>query len=75
MNQLMVKQLKNRYGDASINRRFVIGIDKEKMRLYDVEQHAQNDIVDDKPVFDRSESGQRMKAERKFDKSTFQGFQ
>jgi hypothetical protein len=46
LGQIMVKQLKNRYGDKSINKRFVIGIDRAKMRLYDVEQGAQKDILD-----------------------------
>ena len=42
----MVKQHKNRYNDPTLNKRFVVGIDRAKMRLYDVEQSAQNDIVD-----------------------------
>ena len=42
----MVKQLKNRYNDPTIFKRFVVGIDRAKMRLYDVEQSAQEDIVD-----------------------------
>ena len=42
----MVKQLKNRYGDKSMFKRFVVGIDRAKMRLYDVEQNAQQDILD-----------------------------
>ena len=46
LDQIMVKQLKNRYGDKSIFKRFVIGIDRAKMRLYDCEQSAQNDILD-----------------------------
>ena len=46
LGQLMVKQLKNRYNDLAMNRRFVIGIDRAKMRLYDVEQSAQKDILD-----------------------------
>ena len=46
MNQIMVKQLKNRYNDPTIFKRFVIGIDRAKMRLYDCEQSAQDDIVD-----------------------------
>jgi replicative DNA helicase len=46
LGQIMVKQLKNRYGDKSILKRFVVGIDRAKMRLYDVEQSAQNDILD-----------------------------
>jgi len=46
LNQIMVKQLKNRYNDPTMNKRFVVGIDRAKMRLYDVEQSAQNDIQD-----------------------------
>jgi archaellum biogenesis ATPase FlaH len=46
LNQIMVKQLKNRYNDPTIYKRFVIGIDRAKMRLYDCEQKAQDDIVD-----------------------------
>ena len=46
MNQIMVKQLKNRYNDISRNKRFCVGIDRAKMRLYDVEESAQEDIID-----------------------------
>jgi len=46
LNQIMVKQLKNRYNDPTVNKRFVVGIDRAKMRLYDCEQSAQEDIVD-----------------------------
>ena len=46
VNQIMVKQLKNRYNDPTMNKRFVIGIDRAKMRLYDVDQSSQEDIVD-----------------------------
>ena len=46
LNQIMVKQLKNRYNDPTIFKRFIIGIDRAKMRLYDVEQTAQEDILD-----------------------------
>tara|TARA_R100001463_G_scaffold122973_1_gene179564 strand:+ start:135 stop:1511 length:1377 start_codon:yes stop_codon:yes gene_type:complete len=46
MNQILVKQLKNRYNDPTYNKRFVIGIDRAKMRLYDCEQSAQEDILD-----------------------------
>jgi len=42
LNQYMVKQLKNRYNDMALNKRFVIGVDKMKMRLYDVDESAQN---------------------------------
>ena len=67
LNQMMVKQLKNRYSDPSINRKFVIGVDRARMKLYDVEQHAQNDIVDDTPSFDSTPTG-------KFGKNTFKDF-
>jgi hypothetical protein len=46
LGQIMVKQLKNRYNDPTLNKRFVVGIDRAKMRLYDCEQSAQNDILD-----------------------------
>ena len=46
LGQIMVKQLKNRYNDLSIFKRFVVGIDRAKMRLYDCEQSAQDDILD-----------------------------
>ena len=46
LNQIMVNQLKNRYNDPTIFKRFVIGIDRAKMRLYDCEQKAQEDILD-----------------------------
>ena len=46
LGQIMVKQLKNRYNDPTINKRFVVGIDRAKMRLYDCEQKAQDDILD-----------------------------
>jgi len=46
LGQLLVKQLKNRYNDPTIHKRFVIGIDRAKMRLYDCEQKAQDDLLD-----------------------------
>ena len=46
LNQIMVKQLKNRYNDPTVNKRFIVGIDRAKMRLYDCEQKAQEDLVD-----------------------------
>ena len=46
LNQIMVKQLKNRYGDPNLYKKFVVGVDRSKMRLYDAEQSAQVDIVD-----------------------------
>ena len=56
LNQIMVKQLKNRYNDPTMNKRFVVGIDRAKMRLYDCEQAAQNDIVDDTDVVEYNKS-------------------
>lgn len=75
LGQLMFKQLKNRYGDPSLYKRFVIGVDKSKMRLYDVDSSQQEDIMDG-PVMD---NGQFMEedTERKkkvFDRSKFRGF-
>ena len=61
LNQICVKQLKNRYNDPTMNKRFILGIDRAKMKLYDVEQQAQNDLVDSgqekdeqQPVFDNT---------------------
>ena len=76
LDQIMVKQLKNRYSDPSVNRRFVLGVDRSKMRLYDVEQSEQNIL--DGPVMDRTKFGQedheRSLPKPKFDKSAFSGF-
>jgi len=74
LGQIMVKQLKNRYSDLAFHRKFVIGVDKSKMKLYNVEQSAQEDIIDDKPLFDNTATGARLKSE-KFNKNTFSGFQ
>ena len=46
LNQMLVKQLKNRYNDPTANKRFIIGVDRAKMKLYDVAQAAQQDMVD-----------------------------
>ena len=64
LNQLMVKQLKNRYNDPTIHRRFVIGIDRAKMRLYNTEQSAQT-LMDDAPVFSSSKAGQSIDSEKR----------
>ena len=78
LNQIMIKQLKNRYGDPSFYKRFVVGIDKSKMKLYDVEMSAQEDIVDDKPLMDSTDYGHRYEEESKpkpkFNKPKFQDF-
>jgi archaellum biogenesis ATPase FlaH len=73
LNQIMVKQLKNRYSDPTTNKRFVIGVDRAKMRLYDAEESAQTNISDsgqedDAPIFDKSDFGKRMKSDRDFSK-------
>ena len=64
LNQIAIKQLKNRYGDPNTNRKFVIGIDRSKMKLSDVE-NAPNELTDsnqdDVPVFDKSSFGSRLK--------------
>ena len=46
LNQMLVKQLKNRYNDPTVNKRFILGVDRAKMKLYDVSQKAQTDLVD-----------------------------
>ena len=63
MGQIMVKQLKNRYNDISTYKRFVLGIDKSKMRLMDADENDQN-LVQDTPAFDATKSGQRVDAEK-----------
>ena len=54
LNQIMVKQQKNRYNDPSYYKKFILGVDRAKMRLYDVEQGGQDDLLDsgqdDKPI-------------------------
>ena len=72
VGQIMVKQLKNRYNDPTINKKFVVGIDRSKMRLFDVDQSAQDELVDtgqedDTPSFDIATGG-------KFKKRDFEGF-
>ena len=62
-NQIMIKQLKNRYNDPTYNKRFVIGVDRSKMKLFDAEETAQIDIVDDGPVFDKTDAGKLVSIE------------
>ena len=77
LGQIMVKQLKNRYNDLGVNRRFVVGIDRAKMRLYNVEQSAQEDLLDG-PVMDNTKFGEedyeRNRKKPKFDRNKFDGF-
>ena len=77
LGQLMIKQLKNRWGDLSYYRRFVVGIERAKMQIYDLEDNAQNGIgqgqsvansqprpsvsFDDGPAFDKTAFGQGSK--------------
>jgi archaellum biogenesis ATPase FlaH len=69
LGQLMVKQLKNRWGDTNYLKRFVIGIDRSKMKLFDAEDSAQ-DLVDDTPVADKGNFSNRMKEEKSGDNSS-----
>ena len=59
LGQIMVKQLKNRYNDPTYNRRFVIGVDRTKMRLYDCEQQAQDDLLDSGQEVEYNEDEQK----------------
>ena len=74
LGQLMIKQLKNRWGDLSYYRRFVVGIERAKMKLYNLEEVAQTGIQsesnssDDKPAFDKTGFGEQWDSESKFSK-------
>ena len=71
MGQIMVKQLKNRYNDLISNRKFVVGIDRAKMRLFDVEQTAQDDILDKEPDFKYDDEESKFKPTKSFADFTF----
>ncbi len=64
LDQVMVKQLKNRYNDPGYHKRFVLGVDRAKMRLYDCEQSAQDELVDIGPVMDQTTTGKRISSEK-----------
>ena len=64
LDQVMVKQLKNRYNDPGYHKRFVLGVDRSKMRLYDCEQSAQDELVDIGPVMDNTTTGKRISSEK-----------
>ena len=66
LGQIMVKQLKNRYGDPTVNKRFIVGIDRAKMRLYDCEQTAQDDILDSGQTEEPESNFKNKFAELKF---------
>ena len=65
LGQIMVKQLKNRYNDPNMHKRFVVGIDRARMTLFDVDEQQQNLTVEDKdddvPMFDKTPSGEKLK--------------
>jgi hypothetical protein len=65
-----VKQLKNRYNDPTIHKRFIVGIDRAKMRLYDCEQSAQSDLLDNK----KDEEYDYNYDDKEKPKKTFEGF-
>jgi len=67
LGQILIKQLKNRFNDPTIHKRFVVGIDRAKMRLYDCEQSAQTDILD-------SGKEEEYDYEEKKPKKSFEGF-
>ncbi len=71
LNQVLVKQLKNRYGDPNTHKRFVLGIDRAKMRLYDVEQSAQEDLINVDDTGPVNTFGDRERPERVSNKSKF----
>jgi replicative DNA helicase len=68
LNQFLVKQLKNRYSDPNMYKKFVIGVDRTRMRLYNTEQSAQNDIIDESKTVTTSP------VKKKFNKDVFQNF-
>lgn len=67
LNQILVKQLKNRYNDLTVNKKFVLGIDRSKMRLYDVEDTAQKNIIDSGQEYEEYSSKHKIK-------KNFEGF-
>ena len=71
LNQVLVKQLKNRYGDPNTHKRFVLGIDRSKMRLYDVEQTAQEDLINVDDTGPVNTFGDRERPLRDSNKSKF----
>ena len=68
MGQIMIKQLKNRYNDKTKHNKFVVGIDRAKMRLFDVEQTAQDGILDSEPTYGYNDTESKLK------KKNFEGF-
>ena len=60
LGQMMVKQLKNRYNDPVKHKRFVVGVDRSKMKLFDIDE-SQQTLTDDTPVFEKTEINERFK--------------
>lgn len=84
MNVILMKQLKNRDGDASVYKKFLVGIDRSKMRIYDAEERLQEDLYEanhpkDEPIMDNTKFGEedeeRGKKVSKFDRNKYRGFQ
>ena len=71
LNQILVKQLKNRYSDKSTYKKFVVGIDRSKMRLYDVDQSAQKDILDSGQEEEYNDEEHQSDLKQKFRSFTF----
>jgi len=77
--QILVKQLKNRYGDPTVNKKFLVGVDRAKMKLIDLGDKSQSDLIDtgkveekdDTPSFDRATKG-RMKNKKDFGEFKFE---
>lgn len=66
LGQIMVKQLKNRYNDPNVDKRFVVGVDRSKMRLSDVDESEQDLMNEDVPVFDNTTAGEKLKSIKMF---------
>ena len=64
LNQVMVKQLKNRYGDPNTNKKFVVGIDRPKMRLYDAEESAQQTLIQEEDTGPINSFGTRERPDK-----------
>ena len=61
--QVIFKQLKNRYSDPTLNKKFIVGVDRDKMRMYDAEHSAQDGLLDGS-IFDKTDMGEKMKKEK-----------
>jgi len=61
--QVIFKQLKNRYSDPTLNKKFIVGVDRDKMRMYDAEHSAQDGLLDG-PIFDKTDTGEAIKKEK-----------